>query len=528
MNDLERAPGIGPSLAQDLRDLGVRSLADLRRRDPERLYDRLNRLRGVRQDPCVLYAFRCAAYFARTPRPRPHLLKWWNWKDKTLGAVLLLAGALGGCAPAPSPADPMAATVRDAFVHAWSAYERYAWGHDEVRPLSRTPRDWHDASLLMTPVDAFDTMLLMGLDSSAARAKELILERLSFDRDFEVQVFEVTIRLLGGLLAAYQLDGDGRFLALARDLGDRLMPAFASATGMPYRYVHLRTGARRDAVNNPAEIGTLMLEFGTLSRLTGDARYYDAAKRATVALFERRSGLGLVGTTIDVETGEWRDRRSHMTGRIDSYYEYLLKAWRLFDDADFARMWQESIAAANRHLADERPTGLWYGHVDMDTGARVATRFGALDAFLPAVLALGGDTARAGRLMESVYRMWTTFGIEPEQLDYVTMEPVSPGYVLRPEAIESAYYLYRLTGEARYREMGRVMVDSVLLSTRAEGGYASLHSVVTREQADRMESFFLAETLKYAYLLFAPAETLDLEAVVFNTEAHPLRRTWDR
>jgi mannosidase alpha-like ER degradation enhancer 2 len=455
------------------------------------------------------------------------LLKWWNWKGRTLGTALLLgATALGGCGSPPAPEDPMAVTVREAFVHAWSAYEQHAWGHDEVRPLTKAPWDWHDVSLLMTPVDAFDTMLLMGLDDSADRAKRLILERLSFDHDISVQVFEVTIRLLGGLLAAYQMDGDARFLDLARDLGDRLLPAFGSATGMPYRFVNLRTGALRDPLSNPAEIGTLMLEFGTLSWLTGDARYYDAAKRATVALFERRSAIGLVGTTIDVETGEWRDRTSHMTGRIDSYYEYLLKSWRLFDDPDFGRMWRESIAAANRHLVDQQPSGVWYGHVDMDTGARVATRFGALDAFLPAVLALGGDLARADRLMASVYGMWTTFGIEPEQLDYVTMEPVSPGYVLRPEAIESAYYLYRLTGDVRYREMGRTMVDSVLHYTRAEGGYASLGSVVTRQQTDRMESFFLAETLKYAYLLFAPPETLDLQAVVFNTEAHPLRRTW--
>jgi mannosidase alpha-like ER degradation enhancer 2 len=215
-----------------------------------------------------------------------------------------------------------------------------------------------------------------------------------------------------------------------------------------------------------------------------------------------------------------------MTGRIDSYYEYLLKAWRLFDDPDFGRMWRESIAAANRYLPDEQPTGYWYGHVDMDTGRRVATRFGALDAFLPAVLVLGDDRDRAERLMASVYTMWTTFGIEPEELDYVTMEPLSPGYVLRPEAIESAYYLYRLTGDARYREMGRTMVDSVLHYTRAPAGYASLRSVVTKEQTDGMESFFLAETLKYAYLLFAPASTLDLHAVVFNTEAHPLRPTW--
>jgi len=434
---------------------------------------------------------------------------------------------LAGCeARRRASEDPQAGVVREALVHAWSAYEQYAWGHDDVRPLSMEPHDWYGASLLMTPVDAFDTMLLMGLDSSAARAKGLILSQLSFDHDFDVQVFEVTIRLLGGLLSAYQMDGDAKFLTLARDLGDRLLPAFETPTGMPWRFVNLRTGAVRDSISNPAESGTLMLEFGTLSKLTDDPRYYDAAKRAVTALFERRSAIGLVGSTIDVLTGEWQNRTSHVTGGIDSYYEYLLKSWRLFGDPDFERMWNASITAANEYLPDIRPNGMWYAHVDMDTGERLATRFGALDAFLPAVLALGGDLPRAERLMASVRLMWTTFGIEPEQLDYVTMEPVSPGYILRPEAIESAYYLYRLTGNGRHRATGAMMIDSVLHYTRVEAGFASLRSVVTKEPRDRMESFFLAETLKYAYLLFAPPETLDLDSVVFNTEAHPLRKTW--
>jgi len=438
----------------------------------------------------------------------------------------MAAVLVAGCGPRQPEPDPRAAVVREAFMHAWSAYEQYAWGHDDVRPLSKEPHDWYAASLLMTPVDAFDTMLLMGLDSSAARAKELILSQLSFDQDFDVQVFEVTIRLLGGLLSAYQMDGDARFLTLARDLGDRLLPAFDTPTGMPWRYVNLRTGALRDSISNPAEIGTLMLEFGTLSKLTDDPRYYDAAKRAVTELFQRRSAIGLVGSTIDVLTGEWQNRRSHISGGIDSFYEYLLKSWRLFGDPDFEHMYDDCITAANEYLTDVRPNGMWYAHVDMDTGEKVATRFGALDAFLPAVLALGGDLPRAERLMASVRLMWTTFGIEPEQLDYVTMEPISPGYILRPEAIESAYYLYHFTGNGRHQATGAMMIDSVLSYTRVDGGFASLRSVVTKEQRDRMESFFLAETLKYAYLLFAPPATLDLDAVVFNTEAHPLRKTW--
>ena len=117
-------------------------------------------------------------------------------------------------------------------------------------------------------------------------------------------------------------------------------------------------------------------------------------------------------------------------------------------------------------------------------------------------------------------------GIEPEELDYVTMQPVAAGYMLRPEAIESAYYLYRITGDRRYREMGRGMVDSLFRYCGAETGFAALGSVVTKEPRDQMESFFLAETLKYAYLLFAPSAALDFDAVVFNTVAHPIRRTW--
>lgn len=83
-HELQVIPGIGPSLAADLRDLGIRYVADLKRRDPERMYQQLNTRRGVRQDPCVLYVFRCAVYFARTTRPKPDLLKWWNWKHRRL------------------------------------------------------------------------------------------------------------------------------------------------------------------------------------------------------------------------------------------------------------------------------------------------------------------------------------------------------------------------------------------------------------------------------------------------------------
>ncbi|MEP6913986.1 MAG: glycoside hydrolase family 47 protein, partial [bacterium] len=351
----------------------------------------------------------------------------------------------------PNNKAQLANQVRSEFLHAWNGYKKFAWGHDDLKPLSKTYHDWYAEPLLMTPVDALDTMILMGLKSEAQTTREYIARNLSFDKNIDVQNFEITIRLLGGLLSSYQLTGDRRLLNLAEDLGNRLLPVFASPTGLPYRYVNLKTGKVRGNVTNPAEAGTLLIEFGTLSKLTHKPIYYDKAKRALVEIYNRRSPIGLVGTWINVETGQWTDTDSHISGAIDSYYEYLLKCAILFEDQDCRRMWNDSIAAINRYLRDEtkgrmKPE-LWYGHADMNTGKRTATTSGALDAFFPSVLALSGDLNRASLLQESSYKMWTKHGIEPEEFNYQTMEVVSPGYPLRPEIVESTYYLYHYAME---------------------------------------------------------------------------------
>jgi mannosidase alpha-like ER degradation enhancer 2 len=378
----------------------------------------------------------------------------------------------------------------------------------------------------MTPVDALDTLILMHLDAEAERAKSLIANDLSFDRDIYVKNFEITIRLLGGLLSGYQLTGHNRLLSLAEDLGNRLLPVFNSPTGLPYVYVNLRTGQTRDPVTNPAETGTLLLEFGALSKLTGKPVFYEKAKRALVETFHRRSPLGLVGESINVETGEWTDTDSHISGGIDSYYEYLWKCWLLFGDKDCRDMWNASIPAVNKYLADEIRSELWYGHVDMRTGERTKTEYGALDAFFPGLLVLSGDLKRARRLQASSFKMWNLCGIEPETLDYKTMRVVAGSYHLRPEIVESTYYLYVYTGDPEYRRMGEKMFDDFVKYCRADSGYAALADVVTKQQLDEMQSFVLAETFKYFYLLFASPETLQLDKVIFNTEAHPVKRTW--
>jgi mannosidase alpha-like ER degradation enhancer 2 len=419
----------------------------------------------------------------------------------------------------------MARRVRQEFLHAWDGYRQYAWGHDALKPLSKKPHDWYGHSLLMTPVDGLDTMILMGLQPQADEARKLIDTELNFDQDIYVKDFEITIRLVGGLLSSYQLTGDKRLLELADDLGRRMLPMFNSPTGMPYEYVNLRTGAVRGANSNPAEVGTLLLEYGMLARLTGKQMYYDKAKRAAVEMYKRQSKIGLVGLGINVETGKWTDRAAGIMGGIDSYYEYLLKCAILFNDKDCERMWTESAAAINKYLADQRPNGLWYGQADMETGKRTTTYYGALDAFFPALLAFSGDRERAAKLEDSSYLMWNLAGIEPDTLNYATMQIKDPNYPLRPEIIESAYYLYHYTHDPKYLAMGQTFFDSLVKYCRTDTGFAALTNVRTKEKTDSMESFFFAETMKYLYLLFSPPATMDFDSVILNTEAHPMKRS---
>ena len=415
------------------------------------------------------------------------------------------------------------AKIRAACQHAWSGYKRYAKGYDALRPLAKKGQNWYGVSFLMTPVDAFDTFYLLGLKNEANEAREMVATGLNFNVDQEVQLFEVNIRLVGGLLSAYELSGDQRLMTLAKDLGKRLLPAFNSPTGMPYRYVNLKTGKTRDSLSNPAEIGTYLLEFGKLTAYTHDSTYYRTAKKAAFGIFSRRSDIDLVGTTINVITGEWKNTESQIGARIDSYYEYLYKAWLLFGDNDCRKAWEIHNKAIKKYLLTDVPSGSYFTRVNMKSGKETYPLYGALDAFYAGILALSGDAATAAKIQKGNFHMWTTFNIEPEEFNFRTDSVLYPEYPLRPENIESCFYLFRKTHDPLYLQMGKRMTDDILEKCKTEAGYAEMKNVKTLEKSDSMESFFLAETLKYSYLLFAPENTLDLSKVVFNTEAHPLK-----
>ena len=402
-------------------------------------------------------------------------------------------------------------------------YLQDARGYDALMPVSKKGQNWYSSSLLMTPVDAFDTFYLLKMKPEADEAKEMIFKELSFKKDMYVQLFEVSIRFLGSLISSYELDGDPRFLNLAKDLGKRLLPAFRSPTGMPYRYVNLETGRTRDSLSNPAEIGTYLLEFGKLTQYTHDSVYYKTAKKASFEVFRRRSSIGLVGTTIDVNTGAWANKESQIGARIDSYYEYLFKAWLLFGDRDCKAAWDTSNDAIIKYLYKKTSKGAFFTRVDMNTGIETRPLYGALDAFYAGVLTLSGNLTLAENIQQGNMYMWAKFHMEPEEFNFTNDSLTSPGYDLRPENMESCFYLYRATRDEQYLRMAKRMTDDILTKCKTTDGFAAIKDVRTMELEDSMESFFLAETLKYAYLVFAPESTLDLSKYIFTTEAHPLK-----
>ena len=177
--------------------------------------------------------------------------------------------------------------IVDAFRHAWKGYQQDAFGKDEYQPLSQSGHNWAPGGIGLMMTDAIDTMLLMNLTEEYAMTREWIATQLDFDKNQDVNVFETTIRVLGGLLSAYHLSGnDPVYLEKATDLGNRLLGAFQTESGIPYASVVLSTGLpfTFHVPSSTAEVTTIQLEFKYLSHVTGDPKYWDAAERVMLKM----------------------------------------------------------------------------------------------------------------------------------------------------------------------------------------------------------------------------------------------------
>ena len=422
----------------------------------------------------------------------------------------------------------LAQDVRNEFLWAWNAYVAKAWGRDEINPVSGTAQSFfiegHDLGLSM--VEALDTLWLMELDDEFRAGVEWIKTNLSFDIDGEIQVFEANIRLVGGLLSAHLACGDVVLLEKAQDLADRLLKAFeASPHGLPYRYINLRTGVVRDPETNLAEIGTYIAEFGVLSRLTGDPKYHEAARRAMMHALNMRSELGLMAANIHAETGDFTSRNASIDVYADSFYEYLWDAWDLFEDLELKTAAFECLAAMVAHQGKRYGGLLWFPMVDYETGEVTNTSQTVLGAYLAGLLGQAGFRTEGDDFLATYEAMQARYVIVPESTEVTTAVPRTTRTGLRPEVADACLNLWLGDRDDRYRAIAADHYRNMKATSKAAHGYTALADITTRPmtQGDNCPGYWWSEQMKYYWLLFSEPKRVDLDRLVLSTEANVLR-----
>jgi mannosyl-oligosaccharide alpha-1,2-mannosidase len=441
------------------------------------------------------------------------------------GAALLVPGR--GIAK-PEDWRALAEDVRSEMRWAWHNYREHAWGKDQIKPLSGGFESFplKDHHLGLTIIEALDTLWVMGLDEEFRDGVEWVKGNLDFDVGGEVSVFETSIRLVGGLLSAFHACGEPALLAKARDCADRLLPSFAaSPLGIPHRYINLKTGALRDPVTNPAETGTFIPEFGFLSRATGDDRYRSAAKRAQVALFERRSNIGLLADAIDCMTGEWKSRRATIGPPSDSYYEYLWDGWDLLGDRDCRRMYRDCTGAILKRQPVRRGANLWFANVDFETGRPLDTEQDELGSFYGGLLAQGGDAIMGAAHTRTWARVQARYGVLPESIDFTDLSALSTRNDLRPELADAAFNHWLLDRREEWRHICRDHFLAMKRWNKARYGYADLADVTAtpKVRSDHCPGYWWSEQMKYYYLIFADTPRVNYRRLYLSTEGNILR-----
>jgi len=465
---------------------------------------------------------------------------------KTLSVVLFAIVLLVACTPSlkkdktivnddnailTSTHTYSASEIKTEMLRSWNAYKKYAWGYDVLLPLSKKGFNWYEESLGISPIDAYSTLAVMGLKDEAKEVENYALA-MDWDKDVYVQIFEVNIRILGGLLSIYDFTKNKAILQKAIDFADRILPAFDNPTGLPYHSVNLKTGKTagnqgegKGYIVNVAQAATYLLEFGILSYYSKDAKYYQTAKKATKAIFERRSEIGLPGDFINIETLEWTNDWHYNQAGVDSYYEYMFKSNYLFPDAEIATIWEESLSKINEYLEEDYNGKRFYGCVNMHTGEVVKRSVSLYDAYFPAVQALHGDIENAEKNIATWDWLWDKYGLLPTRYHYEADTVEYANSELNPEIIESAYYLHQITGKEKYQKMIQKYWADLNNCCRNEVAYNAVEDVRTMKQKDYLATYFFAETLKYFYLAAPDQSNFKFDDYVFNTEAHPFKKS---
>ncbi|KAK4160577.1 glycoside hydrolase [Cladorrhinum sp. PSN259] len=486
--------------------------------------------------------------------------------------------------------DERRKAVRDLTIKSWNAYRKYAWKKDALLPLSGDGRDQF-SGWAATLVDSLDTLWIMGLRKEFDEAVAAVAE-IDFGTSTtpHVNIFETNIRYLGGLLAAYDLSKRKILLQKAVELGDLIYAGFDTRHRLPVDNIILGPIKEGKGLSSEPQVvsaspGTLSLELARLSQLTGNPKYYSAISKITDLFHSGQNQTAIPGlfpmwvsmSRADVTTGN----TFTLAGCVDSLYEYFPKMHQLLSGAEpkYLSLTKNFLPAASQHLlfrplTPQNDDILIAGNVNVDSSTGKILPLDPETEHLACFI--GGTFALSGRLLQSreylstgakltrgcvyAYKSFPT-GIMPERLnmavcadklngckwnetlwheetqkryEYKHTLPKGfttakdPRYILRPEAIESVFYMWRITGEAEWEEAAWDMFKAVERGTRTERGAASVLDVTVQpedvKQDDYMESFWIAETLKYFYLVFSPPDVISLDKYVLNTEAHPFLR----
>ncbi|KAI6781860.1 mannosyl-oligosaccharide alpha-1 [Emericellopsis cladophorae] len=479
----------------------------------------------------------------------------------------------------PSTTDPRRQEVLRVFKRSYAAYSQHAWMRDELTPVTGAGKDTF-GGWAATLVDTLDTLWIMGLKTEFYEATNAIVG-MDFsttpDGAGAVNLFETTIRHLGGLLGAYDLSGERALLLKAVELGEMLYKAFDTPNRLPgfwLNFEEVRKGIQIAGTNDPSACpASLSLEFTRLSQITGDPKFYDAADRVTRFLEDVQDKTKLPGmwpVTLNFREQQAPGDTFSLGALADSLYEYLPKMHLLLGGLDdtYEKLYRASMQQVVKHLLyrpmlPDNADILFLGDVHIPWNEVQRVPEGQhLTCFAGGMFGLGGKLfdidahidigERLARGCGWAYGQFPT-GVMPEIFNLIPCDTIEgctwdedkwlkqgdqtlnrgwmnardPRYILRPEAIESIFLLYRMTGKEDLRDLAWDMFQGIVRSTETSLAYSAIRDVTaidTTEKEDCMESFWLAETLKYFYLIFSPVDLISLDDYVLNTEAHPFRR----
>lgn len=450
------------------------------------------------------------------------------------------------------PSDPEILSKRDKIKEmmkfAWDGYKKYAWGANELRPISNRGHSaniFGSAATGATIVDALDTLYIMGLKDEFKEARDWVLSSLDMNSRTDISVFEVNIRFVGGLLSAYFLSGDPVFKNQAKSIADKLLPAFDTPTGIPYALVNPISGKTRNwgwasaGCSILSEFGSLHMEFSMLTLITGDDTYLKKVMRIREVLQQIDKPNGLYFNYLNPKTGAWGTRHASVGALGDSFYEYLLKTWILSGkkDEDARKMYDAAVEAIETNMVRKSAGGLTY--LGEYKNSRVEPKMGHLTCFAGGMFALGAKGSKdeqhyidlGAEITHTCHESYdrATLKLGPEGFGFqggneaTAIRANEKYYILRPEVIESYFVMWRMTKNPKYREWGWEAAQALEKNCRIGSGFSGIKNVydVKPVHDDVQQSFLLAETLKYLYLLFSEDDLISLDEWVLNTEAHP-------